>query len=103
MSRFRSSQAVPTVGWPANGNSVAGVWIANRATPSSTLSTKTVSLKSRSWATAWRRSGAISAPSTNTPSGLPPLPSGPMNTRRTWSIVIAGRPPGEQRHALDAR
>ena len=30
MSRFRSSHAVPTVGWPANGNSVAGVWIAIR-------------------------------------------------------------------------
>ena len=39
---FRSSQAVPTSGCPANGSSVAGVKICS--SPVSRLSTKTVSL-----------------------------------------------------------
>src|SRR5687768_10312417 len=58
--------------------------------PPARSSTKAVSLKPRSAATRWRCSGAISDPSRNTPSGLPPRPSGAVNTRSTCRVAMRG-------------
>ena len=76
------SQAVPTVGWPANASSTAGVkiWIS----PRSASSTKTVSLSPSCAATPWRASRGTWAPSRKTASGLPPEPPAPQNTRSRW-------------------
>ena len=82
-----SSQLVPTSGWPAKGSSAAGVKIRTR--PARGSSTNTVSLKPRSAATAWRRPSGTAAPSRNTPSGFPPVPSGATNTRSTCSSAMA--------------
>ena len=78
-----SSQAVPTVGCPAKGSSRPGVKIRTR--PRSRSSTKTVSLKPSSAATACRDSSGTAPPSRKTPRGFPHSPSSLTKTRRTWS------------------
>src|SRR5919109_605806 len=85
--RSASSHAVPTVGWPANPMSTAGVKM--RISPRSGSSTNTVSLSPRSAATPWRRSGGMSEPSRKTPSGVPPVPSSTQKTRSRWSPGMA--------------
>jgi hypothetical protein len=69
-----STNAVPTVGWPANGNSRAGVKIRSRrvCARSSGGSTKTVSDRLNSRATCCIRVGARRRASVKTASGLPP-------------------------------
>ena len=81
-----SSHAVPTSGWPASGSSTVGVKI--RSAPVTASSTNTVSEKPRSAAIAWRSAAGTAAPSSTTPSGLPPAPSEPTKTRRVWSVVV---------------
>jgi hypothetical protein len=68
--------------------------------PSSMLSTKTVSLKFRSWATAWRRSGAIAAPVDEHPERIA---TAPVRTDEHPDDVEDGHatPAPEQRHPLD--
>src|ERR1700754_2904073 len=87
---WASSQAVPTLGWPAKPSSSPGVKI--RIRPSAASSTKTVSENPSSAATSCRRSSGTSAPSRKTPSGLPKLHSASQKTRRTCSSATP-RPP----------
>ncbi len=71
--RDASTQLVPTVGWPANGTSRAGVKIRTRAAQSERVggSTNVVSERFISRATACISSSARPRPSRTTASGLP--------------------------------
>src|SRR5215216_4081228 len=59
-----------------------------RSSPTSGLSTNTVSEKPRSAATSWRRRSGTSRPWRNTPNGLPPIPPSPTKTLSTCSVAM---------------
>ncbi len=83
-----SHQAVPTLGWPANGSSDAGVKMRIVAMPpaESSASTKTVSLNPSAAAMSCSRP-AVAGELVTMPSSLPFAPRSSVKTRRTTTSI----------------
>src|SRR5262245_5573346 len=97
-----SSSAVPTVGWPAKGNSTAGVKIRTRTVPPATdLSTNTVSGWPNSRAIVCIRESSSESASNTTASGLP-VNRRSVNTSRVAndSFIGSTRPHPHERLAV---